>query len=169
MALPLPTRTNGQVIDQTWFNDINTELVALDAKLAAVVDDGAVVFSYNGELENMGGYNRVAHLILTQDIDLLSAQLFIETNGSSSGSLEVDIKFKRGAGAWTSVFQTKPAIPYSAGNDANSDDDGTAAVIDSTYDQLLAGDQVRLDITGVPEGSPENFTLKLYAQNTGAY
>lgn len=171
MALPLPTRSNGQTIDQTWFNDINTELVSLDAKLTNVVDDGALVVSYKGELDNMGSYERAFHTFLTQDIDILSATLYIETNGSGSGSLEIDVKFKRGAGAWTSIFTTKPKIPYSAGNAADSDTGtgATAAVINSTYDNLLAGDQIRLDITEVPAGTPENFTLKLFAQNTGAY
>lgn len=170
MPLPLTTRVNGQTIDQTWFNDINTELVSLDAKLTNVVDDGALVFSYNGRLEDLDGYNRAAHLILTQDIDILDAVLFIETHGGS-GALEVDIKFKRGGGAWTSVFQTKPKIPFGAGNNSDSDTGtgATAAIIDSTYDQLLAGDQMRLDITDAPTGTPENFTLKLFAQNTGAY
>lgn len=170
MALPLPTRTNGQTIDQTWFNDINTELVLVDSKLSKVVDSGALVFSYKGSLDNMDGFNRAAHAFLTQGIDILSATLFIETHGSS-GNLEVDIKFKRGAGSWTSVFQTKPKIPFGAGNDSDSDtgSGATAAIIDSTYDQLIADDQIRLDITDVPAGAAENFTLKLYAQNTGAY
>jgi len=169
MALPLPTRVNGQTIDQTWFNSINTELVTLDSKHSALVDDGAIVFNCRSTLENLTGYNALFHIKLTQDITLLSALLWIETNGSS-GSLEVDVKFKRGAGAWTSVFTAVPEIPFGAGNNADSATGAgaTAAIIDSTYDELLAGDLLRVDVLTAPGGTPENFYLELKRENTGS-
>ncbi len=167
MPLPLPTRTNGQVIDQTWFNDINTELVSLETKHNLLVDDSAIIFNLRGLLNNLRSRDGVAFMVVTQPLTLLSAKTFIETNGSSYGSLDIDLKFKRGAGAWTSIFQTRPAIPYSAGNEANSTDDGTPAVIDSTYDELIAGDFLRLDVINVPDGDPENCYLQLNREITG--
>ena len=169
MSLPLPTRVNGQTIDQTWFNSINTELVSLDTKHSALVDNGAIVFNCRSAIEGLAGYTALFHMKLTQDITLLSSLLWIETNGSS-GTFEVDLKFKRGAGAWTSVFTVTPKIPFGAGNGADSDTGAgaTAAVIDSTYDQLLAGDLLRLDVIQAPGGTPTNFYLELQRENTGS-
>lgn len=169
MSLPLPTRVNGQTIDQTWFNSINTELVSLDAKHNALVDNGALVFSVRSDIKLIEDLEGAVVTELTQDITLLSAKLFIFNNGAS-GNFEVDLKFKRGVGAWTSLFQTKPKIPFGAGNNADSDTGAgaTAAIIDSSYDELLAGDLIRLDVTESPTGYPSDFYLELKRENTGS-
>ncbi len=74
----------------------------------------------------------------------------------SSGSTEIDIKFSRAGGAYTSIFSTKPLISYTAGNDAAS----TNAVLNATYVDLQTGDIIRLDITGV-QTAGKNFIVRI--------
>lgn len=173
MPLPLTTRSNGQTIDQTWFNLINDELVTIDGKHSALVDNGALMFKFHHDIAYLDGITNVAQVKLTQAITILSAQIGIEVHGAS-GNLEIDVKFKRGAGAWTSIFQTVPKIPFGAGDGSNSDTGAgaTAAVIDSTYDELLADDLLRIDFLDAPPNTatifPRNCYIQIKRENTGA-
>lgn len=162
MGLPLPTRTNGQIIDQTWFNLINDELVIMDDNITEMNTGLAYEFVVDGYFAAGGAKTGFMEFEITQNSTLLSASLKQITAGAS-GNFEVDVKYKRGGGSYTSVFTTKPKIPAAAGNNANSDtgSGATAAVIDSTNDELQAGDFLRLDLTIIPGGTPEGFRLKL--------
>lgn len=73
------------------------------------------------------------------DITILAGRLLSITAGSA-GSNEVDMLFKRGAGAWTSIFTTKPVTAFGEGDLALNT--GTLSVT-----SLLAGDLLRMDIT----------------------
>lgn len=73
------------------------------------------------------------------DLVILGARLLVLDAGVS-GTLEVDIEYKRGAGAWTSIFSTTPSLDYSAGDYALSSN----AVLSEA--QLLLGDLIRLNI-----------------------
>ncbi|PJF37939.1 MAG: hypothetical protein CUN55_19535, partial [Phototrophicales bacterium] len=64
----------------------------------------------------------------------------IDQGGTSSGTLEIDIQKKRGAGAWASIFSTRPSVAAAAGSYAVS----TNQVISDT--DLNAADLIRLDI-----------------------
>lgn len=74
----------------------------------------------------------------------------------TSGSTEIDLKFKRASNPYTSIFSTLPLISYSAGNDAVS----TNAVLNPSYVNLETGDILRLDITGV-QNSGKNFIVRI--------
>lgn len=78
---------------------------------------------------------------------ILGVRILVDKAGTA-GTLEIDIKRKRGAGAWESVLTTKPTIGYAAGDDALS----VAGVLDPTKVNILAGDILRLDITSVQTG-----------------
>jgi len=87
-------------------------------------------------------------------INLLACRLLVVTAGSS-GSTQIDIKKKTGAGAWTSVFSTLPSVPHTDGNFAIS----TNAVFSITT--LAAADLVRCDITTVQGGEPNGIQVFL--------
>jgi hypothetical protein len=74
------------------------------------------------------------------DINILSCRLLMGTAGSA-GTLSADLQYKRGVGAWTSIFSTPPSIAYTEGDFAIS----TNQVLSVT--QLLIGDLLRLNIS----------------------
>lgn len=170
MALPLPTRTNGQVIDQTWFNLINTELVALDAKVTALKTGTSFEFVVTGEYATPGTKTQlIGPILLSQDITVTAA-LLRQDVAATTGLLEVDVEFKRGAGAWTTLFNITPIVDAADGNGSDSDTGAgsTAAVIDTVVEDLQAGDLLRLNTLQVPSvGLPDGFILKLDYTVTG--
>lgn len=168
MSLPLPSRSNGQTIDQTWFNLVNDELVTTAGRVDKIVDGQVFDFFISGYYAAGGPLTQIYLTKLGQDITILAALLRIVTAGSS-GNTEIDVLFKRGAGSWTSVFTTKPKLPSSAGDGADSDTGtgATAAVVNTLYQDLQADDLLRIDITSVQGGVPEAFLLNLYYQLTG--
>ena len=78
------------------------------------------------------------------DITILAGRLLTHTAGSG-GSNEIDILFKRGAGAWTSIFSAKPSTAFGAGNFAL----GTGVL---SVTSLLAGDLLKVNVTAVQSG-----------------
>lgn len=94
-------------------------------------------YSSFGSIQTAVLYDR-----LNFDITILAARLICWTAGSS-GTTEVDVLYKRGSGAWTSIFSTRPSLASSAGDAAIS----TNQVLAVT--SLLAGDLMRVDIKSV--------------------
>jgi hypothetical protein len=90
------------------------------------------------------------------NITITGVRVLIDTAGSS-GTTEVDVLFKRGAGSWTSILTTKPSAGYASGNNYAS----TNGVVNATYADLLAGDLIRLDITSVQAGAASGFTVRI--------
>lgn len=91
------------------------------------------------------------------NIALTAAYLLVKKAGVS-GSVVVDVEYKRGAGAWTTIFSSTISAAYSSGD--NSLTQGTLAV-----QNLLAGDLLRLNIDGV-QASMEDFSV--YLENANA-
>jgi hypothetical protein len=87
------------------------------------------------------------------DMTLLGARLLVVDAGTS-GTLEIDIEYKRGGGSWSTIFSTKPSVVYSLGNYALS----TNAVFSVT--DLLSGDLLRLNIN-TPQVNNRQFILLL--------
>jgi hypothetical protein len=82
----------------------------------------------------------VEYLRLFGNITLTSGRVFVFTAGSAGTAL-VDIKYKRGASAFATIFSTPPSVAFGAGDYALS----TNGVLSVTA--LLAGDILRLDVT----------------------
>lgn len=78
------------------------------------------------------------------NMTLLAARLIIYQAGTS-GTTEVDVEYKRGAGAWTTIFTTTPSVAYSAGDLAIS----TNAILAVT--SLEAGDLLRVNLDTVQQ------------------
>lgn len=89
------------------------------------------------------------------NINIQAARVRIHIAGSS-GTTEIDIKKKTGAGAWTSIFSTLPSVASGAGNWAIS----TNAVLSIT--SLATGDLLRAELSTAQSGTsgPKDFTIR---------
>lgn len=163
MSLPLATRLNGQVIDQTWFNQINDELVLLNSRFNSFIGNETIEWVIGGSYGQSGIKDQyLAPFIVPKNITVTAALLKLLTAGASGG-LEIDIEFKRGAGAWTTIFNQLPRVPSSAGSFADSDTGtgATAAIINTVVEDLLAGDLLRLNVDVVPDSTADGFIVTL--------
>lgn len=163
MSLPLATRLNGQVIDQTWFNLINDELVLLNNRFNSFIGGEKIEWLVGGSYGQSGTKDQYfPPFVVPKDIKITAALLKLITAGAS-GTLEIDVEFKRGAGAWTSLFNQLPAVPSSAGDYADSDTGtgATAAIINTVVEDLLAGDLLRLNVDQVPDATADSFLVTL--------
>lgn len=166
--MPISTRSNGQTIDETWFNILKTEIEALQASRDLIKDGTSIDWELFGAYARYGAKNGVLYHRVNEDITVVAAVAYVSTAGSA-GSSELDIKRKRGAGAWESIFTSRPVIPYTAGNNSDSatGTGATAAVIDSTKETLLAGDILRMDLLAVQTNAAD-ILLSLEYEKTGA-
>ena len=80
-------------------------------------------------------YERIFH-----NITLTSGKIFVVDAGVS-GTTEIDIKYKRGVGAFTSIFSVVPSVAFGLGDNYLS----TNGVLSTA--EILSGDILRLDIT----------------------
>ncbi len=101
-----------------------------------------------------GVTNYIANLPATQvDIEripyaitVLSGRILVFDAGSS-GTLSIDLEYKRNSDPWTTIFSTLPSVAYTAGDYAMSTD-GVISV-----PSLLLGDLVRLNINSGQAGN----------------
>jgi hypothetical protein len=99
--------------------------------------------TYNGCV-----YESILKTTLNFNLVITGIRLLIDTAGTS-GTTEVNLKYKRGAGSWVNILTTNPSVIYSAGNDALS----TNAVLNTSNVNLQAGDIVRLDMISAQSGA----------------
>lgn len=106
-----------------------------------------IILRVNGPYSLYGALNSVLKTTTSFSATITAARILIDTAGAS-GTTEIDIKRKRGVGAYETIFSTKPSVGFAAGNDALSSN----AVVDGTKDDIEAGDILRLDQTSVQVG-----------------
>lgn len=116
-------------------------------------------FYVKGNYVSFGAVTGAAYRRLFSNITITSARLFVVDAGSS-GTLEIDILYKRGAGSFTSIFSTKPSLAYTGGDYSLS----TNAVLSTTA--LQAGDVLRLDISTSQTGNEEFHVYLTYDVTT---
>lgn len=171
----IPSRTNGQTIDQTWFNLLQAAGAVLESEYNALRTSFIIALGANGAYDQaanvMTGFE---YFIVPQATTLQSAKLINFKDSGGGGNLEIDVYRKSGAGAFTSIFTTKPKV-HMTGSDWNTSDSGgssVSAVLSSPQSSLVAGDILRLDITIMPTmGAGINMTgfmLQLFHIPTGA-
>jgi hypothetical protein len=145
MPFVLPdSRSNGQTIDQTWFNTIRTALSNLNTRFNDNFEAKTLYLPlvwYGDANHQTLPIDGAIQTIIKNDLLILDCELFVPTAGSA-GTLEIDIEYKDGAAAWQSIFSTKPSILYSAGSLASS----TNGVVDTLYDELDTGFMLRMNI-----------------------
>lgn len=100
-----------------------------------------IMFSVYGSYSPKAGASEVLVTTANFNLTITGVFLILKTAGSS-GTTEIDLKYKRGSNPWQSVFSTKPSLAHSAGNYARS----TNGVLDPTYVDLEAGDLIAIDL-----------------------
>lgn len=112
-----------------------------------------------GDYSSYGIKSQVMLTRVPLNITVSAARLFIHTAGSA-GSTEIDFLFKRGAGAWTSIFTTKPSVAFGVGSNAVSSN----SVLNLSNVALQSGDLLRMDITAVQTGGTSLTGLISFSQ-----
>jgi hypothetical protein len=135
-------------------DDLNSRTTVVESAISAFLP---IEFGVWGNYAS-GGSNQTNVLVerITFNMTLLGARLYIKTAGTSS-TTDVDIQLKRGAGAYATIFSTRPSVAFGSGDNAVS----TNAVFSTT--SLLAGDLLRLDIITAQQAS-NTFLLQLEYQ-----
>lgn len=145
-------------VKQELWTTVKNDLDDHETRLLALEATGLIVppiqFIVQGTHYFFGAQTGVCFVRVPYSITLTDAKLYIPDVGSS-GTLEVDIQKKSGAGAFATVFSTKPSLAFGAGDHSTS----TNAVLSVTT--VTAGDFLRLDISQVQTGCIE-FHLYLY-------
>ncbi len=88
------------------------------------------------------------------NITLTGARLLVPIAGSA-GTWDFDIQMKRGAGAFATIFTTRPSVAFGAGDYAVSSNADLATT------DLLVGDILRFDVQG---GQTDSEEATLYLQ-----
>lgn len=154
ITVPTSIIESGDPVTQELFDTyVKDNLDDHESRLVSL--EGGSAVAYEPLYWNITGpYENSVPLVWTDgfirlnfNITLLAGRLTIATAGSS-GTTEIDFLYKRGAGAWTSVFSTKPSVGFAAGNMATS----TNAIFSTTA--LLTGDFIRMHITTTQAGGP---------------
>jgi hypothetical protein len=135
----------GKVKDN--FDDHETRLGTLEGSLNSYLPIRFSVTNY----ESFTPATEVDIERIPFNITLLGARLLVVDAGSS-GTLEVDVEYKRGGGAWTTIFSTNPSVAFSAGDYALS---SNAAL---SVSSLELGDLIRLNID-TPQVGNNQFIL----------
>jgi hypothetical protein len=154
----------GEPLTNSIVTKIKDNFDILDSRITSV-EGGSntvyppLVFRVNGYYGEPGELTIPAtyYLKTTMNFNLTvtGCRLLIDAAGSS-GTTEIDLKYKRGAGSYTSIFTTLPSVGYAAGNDSIS----TNAVLDSGQVALQAGDILAMSITNAQAGAA-GFTVRL--------
>lgn len=80
------------------------------------------------------------------NITVLSGRILV-VDGGSSGTLEIDLQYKRGSDPWTTIFSSLPSVPGTS-TDYVISSNGVISV-----PSLLLGDLVRLNINSGQTGN----------------
>lgn len=138
----------GQPTKKELFDKIQENFDVHETRLASaetgLVSRTPIEFSVLGLLRSSDIQDGILLYRMSSAITLTAARLFIKTAGDS-GTCTVDIEYKRGAGAWTSILTTEISSDYT---------DGDLHVESGTLDvtALEVGDLVRLNIDSVQGG-----------------
>lgn len=122
------------------FDNLNNRVTSLEGGSSTVYPP--LILNVNGDYTSMAGAKGVLTTTLNFNLTVTGVRLLIDKAGSS-GTTQIDIEYKRGAGSWTSILSTKPSLSYSDGDNTIS----TNGVLNSGEVNLEAGDKIRLNIT----------------------
>lgn len=143
----------GEPVSNETATKIKDNFESLDGRLTTLEGGGStvyppIIFRVNGPYGESGDLaipaNGILKTTLNFNLTVTGVRILIDQAGIS-GTTEIDLKYKRGVGAWTSIFTGKPSVLHSAGDDSTS----VNAVLNMSQVNLQAGDILRLDITSV--------------------
>lgn len=136
------------------FTDHESRILAVETGASTVYPP--IILRVNGFYHATNTQTNVVRTTCNFNLTITGVRLLIDVAGAS-GTTEVDVKYKRAAGSWTSVLSTKPTVAFGAGNDAIS----TNAVLDGSNVDLQAGDLIRLDITSSQAITTKGLTVRI--------
>lgn len=152
----------GQPVQNPTFVNIKGDLdyfkTTTDSLSTALQNPEPLTFDMHGDwwLQALTAAAQAYKRVWT-NISLSGGTLWVPSMGSA-GTTEVDILYKRGGGAYTSIFSTKPSVVWNAGSQTSAN-----GVLTSTPLSLLSGDFLRLDVTQAQTGSKEFHALLAYS------
>jgi hypothetical protein len=145
-----PVSTN--MLNKIKDNFADHEARLLSAEAGTSVDYPSIMFRVGGMLGTGTTlpYTALATIVRPFGITVTGVRLYIGTAGTS-GTTEIDLKYKRGVGALTSIFTTKPSVVFSAGSGAQSSN----AVLNASEVDLQVGDILQLSFTSEQIGAAD--------------
>jgi hypothetical protein len=136
------------------FDDHESRLTVVEAALGRLPP---ICFDVIGTLYSPITMTEALAYRVEANLRVTAARLFVKKSGTS-GSVQVDIQYKRGAGAWTTILTGSLSASYTLGN---------YAVVTGVlaFQDFQAGDLIRLNISSVQDAM-EDFTV--YLENESA-
>jgi hypothetical protein len=124
------------------FDDHESRIQDLEGGSATVYPP--LIMRVNGPYGYYSAADGILKTTLNFPITVTGVRILVDVAGTS-GTLEVDVEYKRGGGSWTTIMTTKPSVAYTAGNDALSSN----GVVNASQADLQAGDILRLNIDSI--------------------
>jgi hypothetical protein len=150
----------GEPGTQSLFKKIKDDLIDHESRIVTAEGANAqlfpIEFEVNGEINDSAIVNGLLHYRVSAALTVLAVRALVVTAGSA-GTLSVDVEYKRGGGAWTSLLSAPITIAFGSGNFATA-----SGVLSVTG--LLAGDLLRLDVTSIQTGMK---SFAVYVENKG--
>ena len=153
----IPTRANGQTIDETWYNILKTYFIDIFATVDDLSAGSNRKMEVQGHLAILGDTTTrdqgVTEWIAEQPFTLDGMVLIGQKVRSGTGVLEVTASRKRGVAAFVPLLITNPEVAMADGDYQRSDSGAGSAVdaqIDTVVEEILAGDIIRVDIKEAP-------------------
>lgn len=144
----IASRSNGQTIDQTWFNVLKTAADDHEDRIAAIEGEiFSIPFLFQGYYSDLTMPFTTQMIVQPNFAIILLDFEVIALTAGSGGTLEVDIKHNE-SGSFVSCLSTKPTVAAASGNLATS----TNGVVNSLLDEVSANKLIRLDITNKQTG-----------------
>jgi hypothetical protein len=106
-----------------------------------------IIFRVNGPYGLYGALDGILKTTTNFSFTITGVRILVDQAGTA-GTVEVDIKRKRGGGAYETIFSTRPSVGFAAGDDALSSN----AILDGSKTDIEAADILRLDQTSVQTG-----------------
>ncbi len=131
------------------FADHETRLGAIDVGATYLPP---IEFGVFGVLQTPFAYDGLIQTLTDINITVTACRVNVKTAGGS-GTLTIDVEYKRGGGAWTSILTAPVSVVYTEGN--NSLTSGTLAV--TSFNAL---DRFRLNVDSV-QSAMEDFSVYL--------
>jgi len=151
----------GEAVKQELFTKVKDDLIDHESRMitteAAIGRLPPIEFAVLGEIAAPFALDGVLHYRVEQDLTITAARLFIVTAGSA-GSAVIDVEYKRGAGAWTSILSATISAAFGTGSLSV-----TTGVL--TFQAMLAGDLLRLNVDSVQTNMKD---FSVYLENESA-
>lgn len=132
--------------------DLDDHESRLGATEVAATTRPPIEFGVFGVLQSPLTYDGILITRIDINLTITAVRLLVKLAGSS-GTVSVDVEYKRGVGAWTSILTGNVSVAQAAGDYAIAS--GVLAVTD-----LEAGDLIRLNVDSV-QVDMEDFSVFL--------